>query len=84
MYLYLDIVGRSSLKSGVVILIIKLILYPQLDMLGRGLVRREGSGDKQIVRPVLSIPAALELSYYANTIVVHYAAPAIVGKWNII
>ncbi|KAJ2941522.1 hypothetical protein O0L34_g14567 [Tuta absoluta] len=48
-----------------------------LDMLGRGLVRRQGSGDKQIVKPLLTIPASLELSYYANAVVAHYAAPAI-------
>ncbi|XP_050685121.1 glycerol-3-phosphate acyltransferase 1, mitochondrial [Leptidea sinapis] len=50
-----------------------------LDMLGRGLVRREGSGDKTRVRPHLGIAASLELSYYANAVVAHYAAPAIVA-----
>lgn len=48
-------------------------------MLGRGLVRREGSGDKQIIRPQLSIAATLELSYYSNTVGTHYAADAILG-----
>lgn len=50
-----------------------------LDMLGRGLVRRSGAGDTQIVKPILSISSALQLSYYANTVVAHYAAPAIVA-----
>lgn len=49
-------------------------------MLGRGLVRREGSGDKQVVKPQLSIAATLELSYYSNAVVAHYAAPAILGE----
>lgn len=49
-----------------------------LDMLGRSLVRRE-SGKKQVVRPLLSIPASLELSYYANAVVDHYAAQAILA-----
>ncbi|XP_049880563.1 glycerol-3-phosphate acyltransferase 1, mitochondrial isoform X2 [Pectinophora gossypiella] len=55
------------------------VLKHALDMLGRGLVRREGSGDRQQVRGVLSIAGALELSYYANAVVAHYAAPAILA-----
>ncbi|CAG9794730.1 unnamed protein product [Diatraea saccharalis] len=50
-----------------------------LEMLGRGLVRKEGSGDKTIIKPQLSIPASIELSYYANTVGVHYAANAIMA-----
>ncbi|CAH1641453.1 unnamed protein product [Spodoptera littoralis] len=46
-----------------------------LEMLGRGLIRREGD----IIRPGTSIAAQLELAYYANTVVAHYAAPAIVA-----
>ncbi|KAH9634882.1 hypothetical protein HF086_017181, partial [Spodoptera exigua] len=45
-----------------------------LEMLGRGLVRRDGD----MIRPGTSIAAQLELAYYANTVVAHYAAPAIV------
>lgn len=58
----------------------KYIFFLQLDTLGKGLVRREGSGARAFVRPQTSIAASLELSYYANTVVAHYAAPAIVGK----
>ncbi|XP_075986625.1 glycerol-3-phosphate acyltransferase mino isoform X2 [Anticarsia gemmatalis] len=50
-----------------------------LDTLGKGLVRREGSGSRGIVKAQSSIAASLELSYYANTLVAHYAAPAIVA-----
>ncbi|KAF9413479.1 hypothetical protein HW555_008317 [Spodoptera exigua] len=46
-----------------------------LEMLGRGLVRRDGD----MIRPGTSIAAQLELAYYANTVVAHYAAPAIVA-----
>ncbi|KPJ19603.1 Glycerol-3-phosphate acyltransferase 1, mitochondrial [Papilio machaon] len=46
-----------------------------LEMLGRGVVRREG----RQVRAQLTISAALELSYYANALVAHYAAPAILA-----
>ncbi|KAG6451224.1 hypothetical protein O3G_MSEX007009 [Manduca sexta] len=53
-------------------------LREALDMLGRGLIRREG-GQKQMVKPQLSIAGALELSYYANAVVAHYAAPAIIA-----
>ncbi|CAH0721222.1 unnamed protein product, partial [Brenthis ino] len=48
-----------------------------LDTLGSSLVRIEGSGSNKIVRPQASVPAALELSYYGNALVAHYAAPAI-------
>ncbi|CAB3227730.1 unnamed protein product [Arctia plantaginis] len=51
-------------------------LKAALDTLGRGLVRRERAS---IVRPVASIAALLELSYYANAVVAHYAAPAIIA-----
>ncbi|XP_072934291.1 glycerol-3-phosphate acyltransferase 1, mitochondrial [Epargyreus clarus] len=54
-------------------------LQHALDMLGRGLVRREGTGDKATIKPHLSVAASLELSYYANAVVAHYAAPAIVA-----
>ncbi|KAJ8715675.1 hypothetical protein PYW07_010157 [Mythimna separata] len=50
-----------------------------LDMLGRGLVRREGSGERSVVRPHTSIAASLELAYYANAVVAHYAPAAIVA-----
>ncbi|XP_068625607.1 glycerol-3-phosphate acyltransferase 1, mitochondrial isoform X2 [Battus philenor] len=46
-----------------------------LEMLGRGLVRR----DSRQVRAQQSIAASLELSYYANALVAHYAAPAILA-----
>ncbi|XP_026322853.1 glycerol-3-phosphate acyltransferase 1, mitochondrial isoform X1 [Hyposmocoma kahamanoa] len=55
------------------------VIKHAMEMLGRGLVRREGSGDKQIIKPQLTIAASLELSYYANTVVAHYAAPAILA-----
>lgn len=54
-------------------------LKAALDTLGKGLVRREGSGARSMVRPQTSIAASLELSYYANTCVAHYAAPAILA-----
>ncbi|XP_053619409.1 glycerol-3-phosphate acyltransferase 1, mitochondrial isoform X2 [Plodia interpunctella] len=46
-----------------------------LDMLGRGLVRVEGDN----VRMCGSVSASLELSYYSNSCVAHYAAPAIMA-----
>ncbi|XP_038219411.1 glycerol-3-phosphate acyltransferase 1, mitochondrial [Zerene cesonia] len=46
-----------------------------LDMLGRGVVRRWGGR----VRAQAGVAAALELSYYANAVVAHYAAPAIIA-----
>ncbi|KAM3959829.1 glycerol-3-phosphate acyltransferase mino [Aphomia sociella] len=49
-----------------------------LEMLGRGLVRRE-SGPKPGVRAQPSVAAALELAYYANAIVAHYAPAAIIA-----
>ncbi|XP_063389546.1 glycerol-3-phosphate acyltransferase 1, mitochondrial [Cydia fagiglandana] len=55
------------------------LLKHALDMLGRSLVRREGSGEKQRVRPQRSIAASLELAYYSNTVAAHYAVPAIVA-----
>ncbi|CAH0401679.1 unnamed protein product [Chilo suppressalis] len=50
-----------------------------LEMLGRGLIRKEGSGDKTVIKPQLSIAASIELSYYANTVGTHYAANAIMA-----
>ncbi|XP_047036395.1 glycerol-3-phosphate acyltransferase 1, mitochondrial isoform X1 [Helicoverpa zea] len=50
-----------------------------LDMLGRGLVRVSGSGPRASVRAQASVSASLELAYYANAVVAHYAAPAIVA-----
>lgn len=47
-----------------------------LEMLGP-LVQRERR--TETLRPTKSIAAELELSYYANTLVAHYAAPAIVA-----
>lgn len=48
-------------------------------MLGRGLVRVSGSGPRASVRAQASVSASLELAYYANAVVAHYAAPAIVA-----
>ncbi|CAF4838580.1 unnamed protein product [Pieris macdunnoughi] len=50
------------------------VLKHAMDMLGRGVVSR----DENRVRAQCSVAAALELSYYANSVVAHYAAPAIV------
>ena len=61
---------------------IMIIFIPQLDMLGRGLIRREGSGERLVVRPHTSIAASLELAYYANAVVAHYAPLAIVGTYS--
>ncbi|XP_028158255.1 glycerol-3-phosphate acyltransferase 1, mitochondrial [Ostrinia furnacalis] len=55
------------------------LVHHALDMLGRGLVRREGSGDKQVIKPQLSIAASIELGYYANTVGAHYAPAAIMA-----
>lgn len=49
-----------------------------IDLLGNGLIRREYADGKVLLRPVATIPSLIELSYYANTLVAHYAAPAIV------
>ncbi|XP_048486669.1 glycerol-3-phosphate acyltransferase 1, mitochondrial [Plutella xylostella] len=46
-----------------------------LDMLGTSLVLVTSRG----AAPRASIPAALELAYYCNTVVAHYAPPAIVA-----
>ncbi|XP_069362951.1 glycerol-3-phosphate acyltransferase 1, mitochondrial isoform X2 [Maniola hyperantus] len=56
-----------------------LVTKRALEMLGNSLVRVEGSGANRTVRAHASVPAALELSYYANALVAHYAAPAIVA-----
>ncbi|XP_045780530.1 glycerol-3-phosphate acyltransferase 1, mitochondrial isoform X2 [Maniola jurtina] len=56
-----------------------LVTKRALEMLGNTLVRVEGSGANRTVRAHASVPAALELSYYANALVAHYAAPAIVA-----
>ncbi|XP_032523626.2 glycerol-3-phosphate acyltransferase 1, mitochondrial isoform X1 [Danaus plexippus] len=50
-----------------------------LETLGTSLVRCEGSGAKRVVKPQSSVAASLELSYYANAVVAHYAASAIVA-----
>ncbi|KAL4708558.1 hypothetical protein ACJJTC_014166 [Scirpophaga incertulas] len=50
-----------------------------MEMLGRGLVRREGSGLAGRVHPQLSVAASLELSYYSSTVGVHYATTAILA-----
>ncbi|CAK1540987.1 unnamed protein product [Leptosia nina] len=51
------------------------VIKHALDMLGRGLVMRESGR----IRAHTSIAASLELAYYANSVVAHYAAPAIVA-----
>ncbi|KAL0861036.1 hypothetical protein ABMA27_009557 [Loxostege sticticalis] len=55
------------------------LLNHALDMLGRGLVRREGSGETALVRPQLGIAPAIELAYYSNTVGAHYAPQAIMA-----
>ncbi|XP_026754463.2 glycerol-3-phosphate acyltransferase 1, mitochondrial isoform X1 [Galleria mellonella] len=50
-----------------------------LEMLGRGLVRREGSAGSGSARPQPSVAASLELAYYANAVVAHYAPSAIIA-----
>ncbi|XP_052744913.1 glycerol-3-phosphate acyltransferase 1, mitochondrial [Bicyclus anynana] len=56
-----------------------LVIRRALEMLGSSLVRVEGSGANRTVRAHASVPAALELSYYSNALVAHYAAPAILA-----
>ncbi|XP_064074912.1 glycerol-3-phosphate acyltransferase 1, mitochondrial isoform X1 [Vanessa tameamea] len=59
-----------------------LVVKRALDTLGAALVRGAGAGGAGAAREVRAagaVPAALELAYYANALVAHYAASAVLA-----
>lgn len=51
----------------------------QAELLGEGLVKREKQNGKLIVKPVTSLPNVIELSYYSNGLLSHFAIEAALG-----
>lgn len=55
------------------------MFYLQIDLLGPGLVRREKENNEYIIKPIIDLPNVIELSYYSNTVVTHYALESVVA-----
>lgn len=51
----------------------------QIDLLGPALVRKEKINNEDIIKPVSMLPNVIELSYYSNTLVAHYALDSLVA-----
>lgn len=51
----------------------------QLGLLGPNLVVTENTDAGYKVKPVLSVPSLIELSYYGNNLLSHYLHQSIVG-----
>ncbi|KAL3268704.1 hypothetical protein HHI36_007806 [Cryptolaemus montrouzieri] len=50
-----------------------------VDMLGPALVRKERMNKQEIIKPQIDLPNSIELSYYSNTLVPHYAIDSIIA-----
>lgn len=71
-----DLEGRKDLAfSGHS----KEVIEHVVKLMGRSLIRMEMVGEDQFIKPVHTIETMLELSYYANTLMPHYALEAVVA-----
>lgn len=50
-----------------------------IELLGPGLVRKEKINGEDRIKPVAILPNVIELTYYSNTLVTHYALESIVA-----
>lgn len=50
-----------------------------VEMLGPGLVRKEKVNNEDIIKPIALLPNAIELAYYGNTLVTHFALESAVA-----
>lgn len=50
-----------------------------VDLMGKHLISAEQVGEHLIIKPVHTIEAMLELSYYANTLMPHYALKSVIA-----
>lgn len=48
-------------------------------MLGPALVRKERINNEEIIKPIAILPNVIELTYYSNTVVPHFALESIVA-----
>ncbi|RZF49076.1 hypothetical protein LSTR_LSTR008362 [Laodelphax striatellus] len=55
------------------------VINHAIDILGPGLVKRERDGGKITVCPVTMLPNVIELSYYSNSVLPHFALDSIVA-----
>ncbi|KAJ8920132.1 hypothetical protein NQ315_011789 [Exocentrus adspersus] len=49
------------------------------EMLGPALLRKERTATDEVIKPIAILPNVIELSYYSNTLVTHYALESIVA-----
>lgn len=49
-----------------------------VDLLGPGLVTKEKRGNQQFIKPVTMVPNVIELAYYSNSLIPHFAMDSIV------
>uniref|UniRef100_A0A6P7G532 Glycerol-3-phosphate acyltransferase 1, mitochondrial isoform X1 n=1 Tax=Diabrotica virgifera virgifera TaxID=50390 RepID=A0A6P7G532_DIAVI len=50
-----------------------------VEMLGPGLIRKEKVNNEDIVKPIAILPNVIELSYYSNTLVTHFALESVIA-----
>lgn len=50
-----------------------------IDLLGPGIVRREKTNNEIRIKPETILPNVIELNYYSNTLVTHYALDSIIA-----
>ncbi|KAJ8935061.1 hypothetical protein NQ314_013034 [Rhamnusium bicolor] len=50
-----------------------------VEMLGPALVRKERINNEEIIKPIAILPNVIELTYYSNTLVTHFALESIVA-----
>ncbi|XP_076265261.1 glycerol-3-phosphate acyltransferase mino isoform X2 [Rhynchophorus ferrugineus] len=50
-----------------------------IDILGPGLVGREKQKSETVIKPVSILPNVIELSYYSNTVVAHFALDSVLA-----
>lgn len=56
---------------------VDVILYA-VDLLGPGMIIREKRGLQVFIKPIIDLPNVIELSYYSNSLVPHFALDSIV------
>lgn len=48
-------------------------------MLGPGLIRKEKVNNEDFIRPIIILPNVIELTYYSNTLVAHFALECVIA-----
>lgn len=53
--------------------------FLQINLLGPALIKKERINNEEIIKPISMLPNVIELTYYSNTLVAHYAIDSLIA-----